>query len=169
VVGPGGDGLPERWLSAAEAVGRGLALAGHPVVTGGLGGVMAAAARGAARAGGEAMALLPGADPAAANPDSALVLPTGLGEARNVLVVAAAHAVVGVGGSWGTLSEVALACRRGIPVVTLHGWTVHAAGGPPPGSPRGAATAEEAVRLVVGLLARPAEDHRRGPSDGDCD
>ena len=125
VVGPGDDSrLAGELLADAEQVGWLLAAAGHQVVTGGLGGVMAAASRGARAAGGTAVALLPGDDPAAAHPDADVVVATGLGQGRNVLVVRSAAAVIAVGGSWGTLSEVALARRMGKPVVWLHGWDV---------------------------------------------
>ena len=80
---------------------------------------MEAAARGAAGADGLTVGVLPGTDSAAANPWIALPLPTGLGEARNALVVRFADAVIAVGGEWGTLSEIALAMRTGVPVVLL--------------------------------------------------
>src|SRR3954462_12400005 len=85
---------------------------------------MAAAARGARDAGGTVVGLLPGDDPAAANDAVDIALATGLGQGRNLLVVRSAAVVVAVGGSWGTLAEVALARRLGTPVVSLHGWRV---------------------------------------------
>jgi len=87
------------------------------VVAGGLGGVMEAASRGAAQAGGSVIGLLPGLDRAAANRWVTIALPTGMGELRNGLVVRAADAVIAVGGAYGTLSEVALALKAGKPVV----------------------------------------------------
>lgn len=114
---------PETDL-AAESVGAALAAAGAVVVCGGLGGVMAAACRGAKSAGGLTVGLLPGGDPAAANPWVEVVVPTGLGEARNALVVGSAGAVVAVAGGYGTLSEIALALRRGTPVVGLRTWAL---------------------------------------------
>lgn len=144
VVGPGD--ADAALLADAEQVGTLLAEAGHQLVTGGLGGVMAAAARGARRAGGTVVALLPGDDPAAANADSDIVVATGLGQGRNVLVVRSASAVVAVGGSWGTLSEVALARRMGKPVVWLHGWEVRGPHDPVPT----AATPQAAVAAVLG-------------------
>jgi len=123
VVGPG-DPTDPIVLAAAEQVGVLLAEAGHQVVTGGLGGVMAAASRGAKSAGGIVVAMLPGDDPSAANEFADVVVATGLGQGRNVLVVRSADAVIAVGGSWGTLSEVAVARRLGRPVVWLHGWAV---------------------------------------------
>jgi uncharacterized protein (TIGR00725 family) len=104
-----------------------LAERGAIVLTGGRGGVMAAALDGAVDAGGLSVALQPGAErePCAAS----IVLPTGLGELRNALLVRCADAVIAVGGSWGTLSEVALARRTGVPVVCLGGWNVHTESG----------------------------------------
>jgi hypothetical protein len=123
VAGPGEDASPLA-LAQAEAVGRSLALAGHVVLTGGLGGVMAAASRGAASVGGLAVGILPGEDRAAANRWVGLALTTGLGEMRNALLVRNADAVVAVGGAYGTLSEVALALRAGLVVAGLGTWDV---------------------------------------------
>jgi uncharacterized protein (TIGR00725 family) len=117
VVGAG-DASPDE-ERVAEAVGRALGEAGAVVVTGGLGGVMAAASRGCVEAGGIAIGLLPGTDPSDANPWVTVPLATGLGEARNALVVRTAEAVVAVGGGWGTLSEIALARKMGLSVVIL--------------------------------------------------
>jgi uncharacterized protein (TIGR00725 family) len=128
VVGPG-DGATADDLATAYEVGRLLAEAGAIVLTGGLGGVMAAATEGAAAAGGLTVALQPGAvrEPSPA----AVVLPTGLGELRNALLVRCADAAIAVGGSWGTLSEIALARRTGVPVVVLGGWQVSDRAGAP--------------------------------------
>lgn len=118
VVGPGRGATPELVQQAVE-VGRLLAAEGFVVVTGGLGGVMAGAARGCAEAGGTSLGLLPGPDRGLANPHLTLTIPTGLGEMRNALLVRASQVVVAVGSSWGTLSEIALARRTGVPVVLL--------------------------------------------------
>ena len=104
-------------LALAEEVGAAVAEAGAGLVCGGLGGVMEAACRGARSRGGLTVGLLPGIDRDAANGWVVVALPTGLGEARNALVVRAADAVVAVGGGWGTLSEIALALKAGVPVV----------------------------------------------------
>jgi uncharacterized protein (TIGR00725 family) len=117
VIGPS-DASDEQ-LATAAWCGRLLAEAGVVVVTGGLGGVMAAASRGAAEAGGLTLGLLPGRDPSAANPWIDLPIATGIGEARNALVVGAAQVVLAVGLSWGTLSEVSLAMAAGRPVVAV--------------------------------------------------
>jgi uncharacterized protein (TIGR00725 family) len=93
-------------------------------VCGGLGGVMDAACRGAKDAGGTTVGILPGTDRAAANPFVEVAVATGLGEARNALVVRAADAVIAIGGGYGTLSEIALALKAGKRVVGLGTWAV---------------------------------------------
>jgi uncharacterized protein (TIGR00725 family) len=122
VVGPGDASAQEQ--EDAEAIGRALAHAGAIVVTGGLGGVMAAASRGAAEAGGTTLGVLPGTDREAANDWVKIAIPTGLGEMRNGLVVRTADALVAVGGAYGTLSEIALALRTQVPVVGLKTWEI---------------------------------------------
>jgi uncharacterized protein (TIGR00725 family) len=116
-----GDAAPWE-LAAAEEAGAAVAEAGCGLVCGGLGGVMEAACRGARSRGGMTVGLLPGVDRDAANGWVVVALPTGLGEARNALVVRAADAVVAIGGGWGTLSEIALALKAGIPVVGVGTW-----------------------------------------------
>ena len=128
--------------SRAEEVGRLLAERGCVVVTGGLGEVMAAASRGAKSVGGTTVGILPGKDRSDANEwvDHAVV--TGLGHMRNFSVAASSDAVIAVGGSWGTLSEIAFAKLLGRPVVILEpGWELE-------GVDR-AATPEEAVDFVL--------------------
>jgi uncharacterized protein (TIGR00725 family) len=117
VVGAGAASSEE--IRLATEVGRHLAKAEAVLICGGLGGVMEAAARGAREAGGRTVGLLPGADAGEANPWIELPVATGLGEARNLLVVRAGEAVIAIGGRWGTLSEIALARKIGRRVVTL--------------------------------------------------
>jgi hypothetical protein len=147
VVGPGAGATAED-LARATALGEALARAGAVVVTGGMGGVMRAAAAGATAAGGTAVGILPGASRHSGSAEHTVLVTTGLGEMRNALVVRAADAVVAVGGSWGTLSEVALAVRTGTPVVALGGWDL------PDGGPRPAADVAEAVREVRRAVGR---------------
>lgn len=144
VVGPSGD-IEPAWAALAEDVGRRLAEAGCVVVTGGGTGVMAAASRGAAEAGGTTLGILPGSDRSEANPWVTVSVPTGIGELRNGLLVRSVDALVSVGGSWGTLSEVALACRTGVPVWAIAGWDLPEAGGP--------VAAPDAAAAVVAVLA----------------
>jgi len=122
VVGPG-EASPDE-LHAAHDVGRRLAELGAQVVCGGLGGVMEAACRGAKEGGGRTLGLLPGNDRRAANRYVDVAVPTGLGEARNALVVRAADGLIAVGGAYGTLSEIALALKAGKPVVALGSWEI---------------------------------------------
>ncbi len=114
----------ESQQRAAEEVGRALGGAGAIVVTGGRGGVMAAASRGAREAGAIVVGVLPGSDRREANDWVTVALPTGLGELRNGLVVRASDAAVAVGGAYGTLSEIALALAAGTPVVGLDSWPI---------------------------------------------
>ena len=117
------DATPEQERDA-ETVGRLLAEGGATVVTGGRGGVMAGASRGASGAGGTAVGILPGTDRGEANEFVSVAIPTGLGELRNGLVIRAADVVVAVGGAYGTLSEIALALRAGTPVIGLGTWAI---------------------------------------------
>ncbi len=148
----GGDPCSALEYAAARAVGHGLATAGFGVVTGGRGGVMEAASRGARDAGGVTVALLPGEDRAAANAYADIVIPTGLGEARNVLVAAAGEVVVAVGGRLGTLSEMSLALRRGTAVVSLGSWELAEERLPDAAQLFFAQTADEAVGLATNAL-----------------
>jgi len=106
----------------AEQVGRELAKAGAVVVCGGLGGVMEAACRGAIGAGGKTIGILPGGERQEANPFVQFAIPTGLGYARNIIVAQSTQAVIALDGSYGTLSEIALALNKGIPVIGLKTW-----------------------------------------------
>jgi hypothetical protein len=120
VIGAGA--CDDALAASAERAGELLSGAGFAVVCGGLGGVMQAACRGARRRGGRTIGILPGADRSAANPYVEIVVPTGMGEARNILVVRSGQAVLAIGGGFGTLSELAFARKLDIPVVGLHTW-----------------------------------------------
>lgn len=143
VIGPGT--ATAIVLAHAEEVGARLVDAGFVVVTGGLGGVMEAASRGAKSRRGITIGVLPGADPAEANGWVDLALPTGLGEMRNGLVARLGSALVAVGGGHGTLTEIGFALGLGRPVVGLGSWEVH--GVVDVDSP------ENAVSRVGGLLS----------------
>lgn len=106
----------------AEEVGRRLAEAGVTVVCGGRGGVMEAASRGAAEAGGTVIGILPGNSLGEANPHCTHVIATDIGHARNLAVVASGEVVIAVDGEWGTLSEIGLARALDRPVVALRSW-----------------------------------------------
>ncbi|MGY4644598.1 TIGR00725 family protein [Cellulomonas sp. URHB0016] len=159
VVGPGDASAADE--ARARDLGRGLADRGDVVLCGGLGGVMRAVAAGVRSGGGVVVGLLPGPDRVDGDEHLTVALPTGLGELRNALLVRSSDVVVSVGGSWGTLSEVALALRAGVPVVALDGWQVHTADGSPPGGPSAVrvssvADALAAVDELVGRSAGPA-------------
>ena len=122
VVGPGDASAREE--SVAEEVGGLLARRGAVVVCGGLGGVMEAACRGARDEGGTAVGILPGLDRDAANPYVSVAIATGLGEARNALVVRAVDALIAIGGAYGTLSEIALALKGGKRAIGVGTWDI---------------------------------------------
>ena len=160
VVGGGGT-VTDAHAALAEKVGRAVADAGAVLVCGGLGGVMEAACRGAHGGGGLTVGILPGRDRSQANPFVAIAIPTGLGEARNALVVRAADAVVAVAGEYGTLSEIALALQTGIPVVGLDTWELRRDGELDGGVVR-AIDPARAVELAVDLARAARRD--RAPS-----
>jgi uncharacterized protein (TIGR00725 family) len=135
-------GSGAAWEDAAEEVGRLLAERGCSVVTGGLDEVMAAAHRGAKAAGGTTIAILPGEDRSAVNPWADHVVVTGIGHARNLAVAASGQAVIAVGGSYGTIAEMALALRLGRRVVAL-------SGAPEVDGALAAASPAEAVELAL--------------------
>jgi uncharacterized protein (TIGR00725 family) len=118
------SGPPPRVLEEAAIAGRGLAQAGAVVVCGGRDGVMEAVGRGVCERGGTCVGLLPGTHRSEANGALTLALPTGLGDARNALIVCASDALLAIGRGLGTLSEIALALGAGKPVVGLHTWDV---------------------------------------------
>jgi uncharacterized protein (TIGR00725 family) len=108
----------------AESVGELLAQRGATIICGGLGGVMEAACRGAKVKGGLTVGILPGQDSSMANPWVDIPVVTGIGEARNVAVVKSAQAVIAIGGSYGTLSEIAYALKSNIPIIGLNTWSL---------------------------------------------
>jgi uncharacterized protein (TIGR00725 family) len=153
----------------AEEVGRLLIEDGFRLVTGGLGGVMEAASRGARgasrRSDADVIGILPGSDPTAANPYVDIVIPSGMGYARNVLIVQTAEAVIAIGGGAGTLSEIALAWQadRALIALAVEGFSGEWAGRALDARARApiarAASAAEAVSLVgtlLGLSQRPS-------------
>ncbi len=142
IIGAGSP-TPEARQQAREA-GRLLAQRGFGVVSGGLGGVMEAACQGARECGGLTVGILPGSDRDEANPFCQVVVPTGLGQARNVLVVMAGEGALAISGGPGTLSEIGHALKMRRPVVGLGTWSV-------PGLPE-ADTPEEAVELLLDRL-----------------
>jgi uncharacterized protein (TIGR00725 family) len=137
----------------AHRVGQLLAEREAVVLCGGGTGVMAAVAAGARSRGGLVVGILPGDSRAGASPDLSVAIVTNLGQARNAVLIWSADAVIVVGGSWGTLSELALAERHGgVPVVSLHGWQILDADGCPVPGVRTADTPEAAVDAVFAEL-----------------
>ena len=151
VVGPGDASAAE--VATAEQVGSLLADEGAIVVCGGLGGVMEAACRGASAHRGQTIGMLPGSDRSAGNRYLSVALPTGLGEMRNGLVVRVCDALIAIGGTWGTLSEIALAMRTGKPTVVINGWKVHDPRHPEAAELHRVTSAEEAVKAVLSCVA----------------
>ena len=145
------EATPVEQVIAAE-VGRLIGSRGYVLVTGGLGGVMAAASRGAKDAGGVCIGLLPTSDRTTANEHLTAAIPTGLGELRNGLVVRSADGIIAIGGSWGTLSEIALAMRTGVPIVRIGGWSLTDEQGASIDLPS-AGSALDAVRHLEAMIA----------------
>jgi uncharacterized protein (TIGR00725 family) len=149
----GGGRCDQATHDVAVEVGREIARAGAVLLCGGGGGVMAAAAEGARSAGGLTVGVLPGKDAVESPPNPAIEIPlfTGLGQARNVVLVLSADAVIAVGGEWGTLSEIATAMKHRRPVVLFDSWQLGHPAGPGTAMPATADTPREAVDLALTL------------------
>ena len=144
----GGGQCSAEDAKLAEAVGRGLARRGAVLVCGGLGGVMEAACKGAKLAGGLNIGILPEDSRYTANPYVDIPIVTGLGYARNVIVVKSSQAVIAIHGSYGTLSEIACALQSGIPVIGINTWSL-SVDGQPDASIIPAEDAEDAVEKAI--------------------
>src|SRR5213593_2858126 len=155
----GGEVCAPDALTAAETVGRELALRGTTVLCGGRGGVMEAACRGARSAGGHTIGILPGRNAAETPPNPYVEFPifTGIGYARNAIVALTGEAVIAISGSYGTLSEIAYALINQVPLVGLDTWDFDYHDWEPSGIVR-ATTAAEAVEKAVAM----AEARRAG-------
>lgn len=138
----GSGDCEEEVAALARHVGELIATRGAILVCGGLGGVMRAAAEGARDSGGTTVGILPGDDARGASPGIVIPVPTGLGEARNALVVRASEAVIAIAGGWGTLSEAAFCLKLDVPLIRLRSDL------PPLPVPE-AGSAEEAVDWAV--------------------
>jgi len=144
----GGQNSADELLRHAEQAGREIARRGHTLICGGGGGVMEAACRGARAEGGHTIGVLPGADRSDANSFIEFPIVTGIGYARNVVIILSADAVIAIDGSYGTLSEIAYAHQFGKPVVGLDTWSFAVAGIEDLAMLR-ASTAEQAVDLAI--------------------
>lgn len=120
----GAANASEELLHLAEKVGRLLAKEGAILITGGLGGVMEAASKGASLEGGITVGILPSMRKEDANPYIKIPIPTGMGEMRNALIVRASDALIAIGGEYGTLSEIAFALKSGKKVIGLNTWKI---------------------------------------------
>ena len=147
----GGSQCSSQEARLAETVGHELARKGITLVCGGLGGVMEAACKGASSEGGVTIGILPGGNHQAANPYVQIPIVTNLGEARNVVVVKSAEAVIAIGGGYGTLSEIGHALRNGVPVVGLNTWSL-SRNGQPDNSIIPAQNPVEAVNIALSLV-----------------
>lgn len=141
----------------AEEVGKGIARLGAVLVCGGRGGVMEAAARGAASLNGLVVGILPGNDPREGNPHLTCAIATGLGEARNAVITRTSDIVIAIDGGYGTLSEIGLALKMGKPVVGIGTWQC-VSGGSLPASIYKAGDARDAVNLCRKLLSEVKKD-----------
>jgi hypothetical protein len=149
----GDSSCSQQQARLAESVGELLARQGVTVICGGLGGVMEAACRGAKSKDGLTVGILPGQDSSTVNPWIDIPVVTGIGEARNVVVVKSAQAVIAIGGGYGTLSEIAYALKNSIPVIGLNTWSLSRNGREDDSIIR-ARTATEAVKKAVSLAGR---------------
>jgi len=150
----GSSAATARESAWAEEVGRLLAQNGIVLICGGMGGVMEAACRGAKSAGGLTVGILPVANRDGGNAFLDVVIPTGMGYARNAIVVYSGEAVIAIGGSSGTLSEIAYATIKSIPVVTLGSWRLKERELSHGMCPIPARTPAEAVEKVLELVGR---------------
>ena len=163
----GSASCSQEIAAVAEQVGRQIARRGAVLVCGGRGGVMEAACRGAKAEGGTTVGILPGLDRQEANAYVDIPIVTGLGEARNAIVVRTADAVVAVSGGYGTLSEIGLALKMGRPVVGLGTWELRQEGRAVDGVHR-AGTPEQAVELAL-AQARSLGSSAGGLAQGEGD
>lgn len=122
IVVVGGRNVSEEIFNSAQIAGREIAKRGAILICGGLGGVMEAACRGAKEEGGLTVGILPTSDALDANSYIDIVIPTGMGIARNVLIINAADGVLAIGGQYGTLSEMAFARQTEKPLISLKSW-----------------------------------------------
>ncbi|MGD8624712.1 MAG: TIGR00725 family protein [Anaerolineae bacterium] len=146
-----------RVAALAEEVGRQIARRGAVLVCGGRGGVMESACRGARAEGGTTVGILPGTRRREANAYIDIIIVTGLGEARNAIVVRSADAVIALSGGYGTLSEIGLALKMGRPVVGLDTWELGRAD-----QPVAAVTRADTPAQAVALAASLAEGEQHG-------
>ncbi len=144
----GGSSISPEMYELAKKVGKGIAQNDGILITGGLGGVMEAASRGASEAGGIVLGILPGINAGEANPWVTIPIVTGIADARNTIIARTAQVLIAIDGEYGTLSEIAFALKFGKTVIGLKTWDI---------DPKiiQAKTPEEAVDLAFQYLAQP--------------
>jgi uncharacterized protein (TIGR00725 family) len=157
----GGNSLSEALYAEAEEVGRLLAEAGAVVFCGGMAGAMEAVCKGCSEAGGQSVGLLPDEHLDRANPFVTTPIATGLGYARNYLIVHNSDAVIAIGGAEGTLNEMGAALNQGLTVVALDSWALDELGRLRRGRLVHAKTAREAVDLALEAARGPARPRRK--------
>ncbi len=157
----GGGEPPPRAVALAEEVGRELALRGCVVACGGRSGVMEAVCRGAKSAGGVTIGILPGDEPIEANEFIDYPIVTGMGYARNVVVVKTGRAAIAIDGSYGTLSEIAHALGDGMPVVGLETWELPPRGDQPFPLIRADSPADAVEKAIAAACERDVRDVRK--------
>jgi uncharacterized protein (TIGR00725 family) len=151
VCGPSRDCTDDDKVHAYR-VGQLLAERGAVALCGGGIGVMAAVASGVCSQGGLVVGIRPNGTREGASPDLSVTIVTNMGEARNAIIVWSADAIIVIGGSWGTLSELALAkCRGGVPVISLGGWRLLTKDGQPVPGIDHVDTPEEAVERALSV------------------
>ncbi len=122
VIGPGR--CSGKVKKNAEIIGQAIAAAGATLVCGGLGGVMEASAKGAKAKGGITIGIIPSDQKTDANKYIDIVIPSGIGEARNLLIIRTADVVIALPGMFGTLSEMAFCMKTKTPLVSLQAWDI---------------------------------------------
>lgn len=161
----GGNQISEALCAKAEEVGRRLAEAGVLVVCGGMEGAMEAVCKGAAGAGGTTVGLLPDATVERANPYVSVPIATGFGYARNYMIVYNSDAVIAIGGSEGTLNEMAAALNMGLTVVSLESWPVDRIGTLRRGRLVHAQSAKDAVEKALSAAREGGRSKTKAPPD----
>jgi uncharacterized protein (TIGR00725 family) len=141
----GGRDVSTEIIKIAESIGQLIAERNAILICGGLGGVMEAACRGAKTVGGITVGILPVASKEEANPHVDIVIPTGMGVARNAVVIHSSDGVIAVDGSYGTLSEIAFALQCRLPLVVLKSWEIDS-------SVISAEDPEEAVEMLFNIM-----------------
>jgi uncharacterized protein (TIGR00725 family) len=155
VFGPGKVSEADAEWQAALSVGQILARRGYVVLTGGLGGIMTAASKGAKEAGGITVGILPGTrNSSPANTYVDIPVYTGMGEARNAINVKSCSAAIAIGGEYGTLSEIALGLKCGCPIILFNSWSIAPYGGRKLAGLLNASTPEEAVSMALTAASR---------------